>query len=79
VVNGLPEVAGAIGDEPEAVQGGHLTAGVVVTPMHGEGGLTVIASDVDVRAECQPTTEYFTRSVVSHPDRSARLTHWEVS
>jgi len=39
VVEGLLVVAGAVGDEPEAVQGGRFTVDGVVVPEQGEGGV----------------------------------------
>lgn len=48
VVEGLPVLAGAVGDEPEAVQGLRLTFGVVLVSVQGEGGSAVFSGGVEL-------------------------------
>ena len=48
VVEALLVVAGAVGDESEAVQGGCLTVVVVMASVQGEGGVAVVAGGVEL-------------------------------
>lgn len=52
IVDGLLVVTCAVGNEPEAVQSGCLTGGVVVVSMQTEGGKTMVAGGVELAQAC---------------------------
>lgn len=69
VANGQPVVAGAVGDESEAVQSGSLAAAIAVTLIERESGSAVVTGRVEVVQPCDAPAQLV---------EQARFSHWPI-